>query len=162
MEDLAKEMRELWRQLAEVQKEKETPGKKASSFSSKILKEKTDPSKKLPHMKSYDDSGDPYDHSQSFDRLMDYYDYSDAAKCQTFGMTLKRDVRQWMGTLASGSISSWADLCDGFHAHSRSNRRRWKPTGSLARVRQYSNETLGQYVKRFREAVGQVSDLNDL
>lgn len=89
---LVKELKELRKQLVEVQQVKDTSGKKASLFSSDILKEKADPSKKLPHMESYDGSGDPYDHSQAFDRLMDYYDFTDAAKCQTF-VTLCKDVR---------------------------------------------------------------------
>lgn len=96
---LVKELKELRRQLAEVQQVKDTPGKKVSPFSSDILKEKADTTKKLSHMESYDGSGDPYDHSQAFDQLMDYYDFIDAAKCHTFVTTLRKDVRQWMGTL---------------------------------------------------------------
>lgn len=154
VEFLVKELKELRKQLAEVQQVKDTPGRKASPFSSDILKKKVDPTKKLPYMESYDGSGDPYDHSQAFERLMDYYDFTDAAKCHTFVTTLRKDARQWMGTLPANSVSSWSGLCDKFHARFGSNRRRGKPTGSLAQVRQFSNESLGQYVKLFRETVG--------
>lgn len=82
-------------------------------------------------------------------------------KC-LFVTTLRKDARQWMGTLPSDLIYSWADLSGKFHARFGSNKRRGKPTGSLAQVRQFSNESLGQYVKRFREAVGQITELNDL
>lgn len=43
-------------------------------------------------MESYDGSGDPYERNQAYNRLMSYYNYSDAAKCQMFMTTLKKDA----------------------------------------------------------------------
>lgn len=133
-EELARRLAELEQKLASSNSVEGTSVNSSSPFSPEIDRERADPNKKAPHMESYDGSGDPYEHSQAYDRLMCYYDYSDAAKCQIFITTLKKEARQWMTSLAPNSISSWKELYDKFHIRFGSNKRRGKPTGSLVQI----------------------------
>lgn len=147
-------------ELAVIGQAKESPIHTKSPFTPEIDRARADPSKKMPLMESYDGSGDPYDHTDGYNRLMNYYGHSDAAKCHMFAITLKKGAREWMMTLAANSIGSWTDLREKFHAWFGRNKRRGKVTTSLMQVKQKSDESLSQYVKRFREAVGIVAELN--
>lgn len=108
----------------------------------------------------YDGSGDPYVYTYSYERLMRFYGHNATGKCHLFIFTLKKIAREWMVTLPSHSTGSWEELKEQFHTRFGSNRKRGKRMTSLIQVRQKSNESFRQYIKRFREAVAEITTLN--
>lgn len=64
-----------------------------SPFTPAIYEVQADPTRKMPPLKTYDGTGDPYDHTHTYECLMLYYGHFDAARCQMFVTTLKQGAR---------------------------------------------------------------------
>lgn len=82
---------------------------------------------------------------------MTLHGFSTEVACRAFPLTLKRSVKVWFGSLASGSIDSFAELARLFLTQFMAGRRRRHPKTFLLTIKQGENESLKAYLTRFNE-----------
>ncbi|CAL8091137.1 unnamed protein product [Prunus armeniaca] len=78
------------------------------------------------------------------------YKAEDALMCKVFAMTLQGAAQDWFHTLPSGSISSFKELAYVFTKEYSSYRSIKKNPDHLFNMHKKSNESLRDYIKRFK------------
>jgi hypothetical protein len=92
---------------------------------------------------------------------MQLHNISDEIMCRAFPTTLKGSARQWFSSLASASISTFAELSKSFVSHFIGGRRHQKPATHLLSIKQDKKESLRSYLTCFNEEVLQVEEPDD-
>ncbi|XP_052180473.1 uncharacterized protein LOC127793785 [Diospyros lotus] len=106
---------------------------------------------RIPSIKLYDGSTDPYDHVELFSSHMLVQLGSDAMWCRAFSATLGGHARTWYSCLPHRSINSWEELKTYFLAHYAHLKRHWKSSMALVNIKQNQGESLRDFVARFNE-----------
>lgn len=114
---------------------------------------------KVPNIEQFDGSADPADFVHVFDGRMAFYGHSDVARCQYFPTCLKGPTLMWYNNLPARFIDSWSVLKYKFKSRFSSNKKGRRMTASLINIRQRSNESLREYLNRFRAETIQIPDL---
>ncbi|GKV37338.1 hypothetical protein SLEP1_g45378 [Rubroshorea leprosula] len=65
---------------------------------------------KIPHLETYDGSGDPNEHLHTYQAIMRIQNANDAMMCKVFPATLKSTARRWYHKLPRHSIDSYSQL----------------------------------------------------
>ena len=112
-------------------------------------------------MQQYNEDSDPYDHLDAFNVQMDLLTTSSLAKCRAFPTTFSSTPRTWFRSLLPHSIGCWEECQQRFLNQYRVLRRQLTPPCHLATVFQRSNESLKDYIARFRCEVSNVEDPSD-
>ncbi|XP_008245278.1 PREDICTED: uncharacterized protein LOC103343396 [Prunus mume] len=86
---------------------------------------------------------------------------NDALMCKVFAMTLRGAVQDWFHTLPSGSISSFKELAYVFTKEYTSYRTIKKNTDHLYNLRKKSDESLRDYIKRFKAEKANIVGCDD-
>ncbi|XP_074373594.1 uncharacterized protein LOC141713934 [Apium graveolens] len=136
-------------------------GAAATPFTKKL--ESTPKESGLRHFNfdSFDGLADPEEHLNYFEQISNIYDYSDLTRCRFFASTLKGGAHKWFNRIPSRSIDSWKDFREMFLKRLRANRMNELQMCHLETIQQRSKESLLEFIKRFQEAVNQLSNLEE-
>ncbi|XP_063949247.1 uncharacterized protein LOC135152650 [Daucus carota subsp. sativus] len=113
------------------------------------------------NFESFNGLGDPEEHLHYFEQIALIYYYNDLTKCRFFASTFKGGAQRWFSRIPSRSIGSWKDFREAFLRRFRANRTHELHMCHLETVRQYDNEALSDYMKRFQEAINKISNLDE-
>ena len=125
-------------------------------FTAEILKEVLPLNVRQPNLESYEGLIDPDDHLACFLNTLQLHNFSDAILCKLFLSILKGVARTWFSQLPCGSVSSFADLSARLKHHFMTNRKLERDYRYLFFVKQRSDESLKDFVKRFNRAMLEV------
>ncbi|XP_074378166.1 uncharacterized protein LOC141719689 [Apium graveolens] len=136
-------------------------GDAAMPFTRKLESTPREPGLKHFNFDSFDGLADPEKHLNYFEQISNIYDYNDLTKCHFFASTLKGGVQKWFSRIPSPSIDSWRDFREMFLKRFWVNRMDELQMCHLETIQQRSRETLPEFIKRFQEAVNQLSNLEE-
>ncbi|XP_057719638.1 uncharacterized protein LOC130934065 [Arachis stenosperma] len=110
-------------------------------------------------MTLYNGTTDPDHHLSNFRSRMYLTDASDAVRCKSFPITLKKTVIKWFDNLPPRSISSFDDLAKKFFARFSIQKDKAKHAPSLLGIRQGERETLCNYMEMFNKTCLDIQNL---
>ncbi|XP_074343101.1 uncharacterized protein LOC141680914 [Apium graveolens] len=113
-------------------------------------------------MSEFNGKGDPEDHCEKYELLMVGMDHNDIMLCKMFKTYLKRSASMWYKSLKPRSIGSYEQLKRKFLEYYSHLCRKAKDTEALVHCRQSANEELGDYLARFKEEAGMVTNLDKI
>ena len=113
------------------------------------------PGFKVPHLSTYDGTTDPTSHLSTFNVMMRASNMNSELRCMLFPTTLTGPAKSWFDKFWRHSITSWDQLSADFRKQFRNARTRKPEASSLANIKQRKNETLKEYLARFRLAAAQ-------
>ncbi|CAL9003898.1 unnamed protein product [Prunus brigantina] len=122
----------------------------SSPFTAEI--EQAAPPKRFstPSFTCFKGDSDPESHLKHFKSLMILHKTEDALMCKVFAMTLRGAAQDWFHTLPSESISSFKELAYVFAKEYTSYRTIKKNPDHLFNMHKKSDESLRDYIKRFK------------
>ncbi|XP_019157170.1 PREDICTED: uncharacterized protein LOC109153761 [Ipomoea nil] len=112
-------------------------------------------------MRRYDGTGDPQEHVLTYQAAMMPMGSSDALMCCAFFSTLSGGAQRLFTNLKGGSLGSFQDLATGFITDFLRGRRRKKHFTHLASVKQGEDETLTEFLARWRKEEAEGEDMDD-
>ncbi|GKV18335.1 hypothetical protein SLEP1_g28734 [Rubroshorea leprosula] len=107
---------------------------------------------KIPHLETYDGSGDPDEHLHTYQAIMRIQNANDAMMYKVFPTTLKSTARRWYHKLPRHSIDSYFQLAKLFSNKFTSQRKIKRTATELMQVNQREGESLRDYMQRFNKA----------
>ncbi|GKU96922.1 hypothetical protein SLEP1_g10102 [Rubroshorea leprosula] len=116
---------------------------------------------KIPHLETYDGSGDPDEHLHTYQAIMRIQNANDAMMCKVFPATLKSTARRWYHKLPRHSIDSYSQLAKLFSNKFASQREIKRTATELMHVHQKEGESLRDYMKRFNKATLDIDNIPD-
>ncbi|XP_034208254.1 uncharacterized protein LOC117621818 [Prunus dulcis] len=133
----------------------------SSPFTVKI--EQAAPPKRFstPSFTCFKGDSDPESHLKHFKSLMILYKAEDALMCKVFAMTLRGAAQDWFHTLPSGSINSFKELTYIFTKEYTSYRTIKKNPDHLFNLRKKPEESLRDYIKRFKAEKANIVGCDD-
>ncbi|KAM1807238.1 hypothetical protein ACFX11_030283 [Malus domestica] len=132
-----------------------------SPFTNEI--EQAEPPRKfsMPHFTSFKGDGDPERQLKHYRSEMVLYRNNDALMCKIFATTLQSKAQDWFHTLPSRSIQNFDDLSLVFTKEYSSYRSIKKKSDHLFNVKKNPNESLHDYIKRFKAEKAKIVECND-
>ncbi|GKU95991.1 hypothetical protein SLEP1_g9277 [Rubroshorea leprosula] len=116
---------------------------------------------KIPHLETYDGSGDPDEHLHTYQAIMRIQNANDAMMCKVFPATLKLMARRWYHKLPRHSIDSYSQLAKLFSNKFASQREIKRTATKLMQVNQREGESLRDYMQRFNKATLDIDNVPD-
>ncbi|GKV29468.1 hypothetical protein SLEP1_g38394 [Rubroshorea leprosula] len=116
---------------------------------------------KIPHLETYDGSGDPDEHLHTYQSIMRIQNANDAMMCKVFPATLKSTARRWYHKLPRHSIDSYSQLAKLFSNKFASQREIKRIATELMQVNQREGESLRDYMQRFNKATLDIDNIPD-
>ncbi|XP_021802679.1 uncharacterized protein LOC110746747 [Prunus avium] len=114
-----------------------------------------------PSFTHFKGDSDPESHLKYFKSVMILHKTDDALMCKVFVMTLRGAAQDWFHTLPSGSISSFKELAYVFTKEYTSYRMIKKNPDHLFNLRKKSDESLRDYIKRFKAEKANIVGCDD-
>ncbi|XP_074346946.1 uncharacterized protein LOC141685760 [Apium graveolens] len=111
-------------------------------------------------MSEFSGKGHPEDHSEKYELLMIGMGHNDIMLCKIFKTYLKGSASMWYKSLKPRSIRSYEQLKKKFLKYYSHLCRKEKDTEALVHFRQRTKEELGDYLARFKEEDGMVTNLD--
>lgn len=111
-------------------------------------------------MHEFNGKGNPEDHCKKYESFMTGMGHCDIMLCKVFKTYLKGPASMWYRSLRPRSIGSYEQVKRKFLRHYSHLCRRKKDTETLIHCRQRPNEELGDYLARFKEEAGMVTNLD--
>ncbi|XP_074377253.1 uncharacterized protein LOC141718767 [Apium graveolens] len=111
-------------------------------------------------MSEFNGKGDPEDHREKYELLIIGMGHNDIMLCKMFKTYLKGSTSIWYKSLKPRSIGSYEQLKRKFLKYYSHLCRKAKDTEALVHCRQRANEELGDYLARFKEEAGMVTNLD--
>ncbi|CAL2254935.1 unnamed protein product [Prunus armeniaca] len=115
----------------------------------------------MPSFTHFKGDFDPESHLKHFKSVMILYKADNALMCKVFSMTLRGVAQDWFHTLPSGSISSFKELAYVFTKEYTSYRTIKKNPDHLYNLRKKSDESLRDYIKRFKAEKANIVGCDD-
>ncbi|CAL9024583.1 unnamed protein product, partial [Prunus brigantina] len=121
-----------------------------TTFTAEI--EQAAPPKRIstPSFTPFKGDSNPESHLKHFKSVMILHKADDALMCRVFVITLRGAAQDWFHTLPSGSIGSFSELAYVFTKEYTSYRTIKKNPDHLYNLRKKSDESLRDYIKRFK------------
>ncbi|XP_057542468.1 uncharacterized protein LOC130820930 [Amaranthus tricolor] len=116
---------------------------------------------KIPNMATFDGTSCPEEHLMAYKNLMLLYTTNSSLWCKFFPTTLTGVALTWYTSLPGGSIHNFAQLEGKFLGHFVASRRQEKSNFHLLSITQLEGESISSYLKKFHEAVLEVTDLEE-
>jgi len=88
-------------------------------------------------------------------------DVDDATHCCYFPATLKEVPQSWFNGLTPGSVSCFQDLTDRFVSQCIASRKERQTSIHLSKIKQGTQESLAEFVKRLHQEAVLIPDLED-
>ncbi|GKV37609.1 hypothetical protein SLEP1_g45619 [Rubroshorea leprosula] len=161
-EELMRKNADLERQLRDVQKSidklksprshQQTLDLDSAPLNLSITAEPYQEGFKIPHLETYDGTGDPDEHLHTYQAIMRIQNANDAMMCKVFPATLKSTARRWYHKLPRHSINSFSQLAKLFSNKFASQRDIKRTATELMQVNQKEWESLRDYMQRFNKA----------
>jgi hypothetical protein len=111
---------------------------------------------KVPPLKNFDGTKDPFDYLEAFKTIMQLQAVLEEIMCWAFPMGLRGFARVWFNKLESESIGSFVQLSRTFIDHFIGGQRKGRPPTHLLNVKQMEGESLRAYVHRFNKEAMQI------
>ncbi|XP_074347121.1 uncharacterized protein LOC141685947 [Apium graveolens] len=111
-------------------------------------------------MSEFSGKGDPEDHFEKYELLMIGMGHNDIMFYKMFKTYLKGSASMWYKSLKPRSIGSYEQLKRKFLKYYSYLCQKEKDTKALVHCRQRANEELGDYLTRFKEEAGMVTNLD--
>ncbi|RVW51763.1 hypothetical protein CK203_066846 [Vitis vinifera] len=99
---------------------------------------------------------DPFDHIMHYRQLMTLDIGNDMLLCKVFPASLQGQALSWFHRLPANSIDNFRDLFEVFVGQYLCSARHKQNISTLQNIKMQENETLREFVKRFRQVVLQV------
>ncbi|GLT84990.1 hypothetical protein SLE2022_031930 [Rubroshorea leprosula] len=170
-EELMRKNADLERQLWDVQKSidelksprshQQTLDLDSAPLNLSIIAESYQEGFKIPHLETYDGSGDPDEHLHTYQAIMRIQNANDAMMCKVFPATLKSTARRWYHKLPRHSIDSYSQLAKLFSNKFASQREIKRTATELMQVHQKEGESLRDYMQRFNKATLDIDNVPD-
>ncbi|GKV49002.1 hypothetical protein SLEP1_g55776 [Rubroshorea leprosula] len=170
-EELMRKNADLERQLQDVQKSidelksprshQQTLDLDSAPLNLSITAEPYQEGFKIPHLETYDGSGDPDEHLHTYQAIMRIQNANDAMMCKVFPATLKSTVRRWYHKVPRHSIDSYSQLAKLFSNKFASQREIKRTATELMQVHQKEGESLRDYMQRFNKATLDIDNVPD-
>ncbi|GKV25972.1 hypothetical protein SLEP1_g35342 [Rubroshorea leprosula] len=170
-EELMRKNADLERQLRDVQKSidelksprshQQTLDLDSAPLNLSIRAEPYQEGFKIPHLETYDGSGDPDEHLHAYQAIMRIQNANDAMMCKVFPATLKSTARRWYHKLPRHSIDSYSQLAKLFSNKFASQREIKRTAIELMQVHQKEGESLRDYMQRFNKATLDIDNVPD-
>ncbi|GKV32493.1 hypothetical protein SLEP1_g41093 [Rubroshorea leprosula] len=170
-EELLKKNADLERQLKDVQKSidelkspkshQQTLDLDSAPLNLSITAEPYQEGFKIPHLETYDGSGDPDEHLHTYQAIMRIQNANDAMMCKVFPATLKSTAKRWYHKLPRHSIDSYSQLAKLFSNKIVSPREIKRTATELMQVHQKEGESLRDYMQRFNKATLDIDNVPD-
>ncbi|XP_021815823.1 uncharacterized protein LOC110758310 [Prunus avium] len=109
----------------------------------------------------FNGDSDPESCLKHFKSVMILHKADNALMCKVFVMTLRGAAQDWFHTLPSGSISSFKELAYVFAKEYTSYRTIKKNPDHLFNIRKKSDESLRDYIKRFKAEKANIVGCDD-
>ncbi|XP_024024965.1 uncharacterized protein LOC112092622 [Morus notabilis] len=116
---------------------------------------------KPPPIPLYDGRSDPDDHLEVYTGHKILHGYPEEVMCRTFRNHLSDSARRWFRSLKQNSITSSDDLKNAFLTQFIGVKKYISPKQNLSRVYQGPNESLKDWIARFREQVAATEGISD-
>ncbi|XP_057529908.1 uncharacterized protein LOC130808449 [Amaranthus tricolor] len=113
-------------------------------------------------MAAFDSTSCPEEHLMAYKNLMVLHTTNLSLWCKFFPTTLTGAALTWYTSLPGGSIHNFAQLEGKFLGHFIASRRQEKSNFHLLSITQLEGESISSYLKKFHEAVLEVTDLEEL
>ncbi|XP_021825481.1 uncharacterized protein LOC110766462 [Prunus avium] len=114
-----------------------------------------------PSFTPFKGDSDPESHLKHFKSVMILHKADDALMCKVFVMTLRGAAQDWFHTLPSGSISNFKELAYVFAKEYTSYRTIKNNPNHLFNLRKKSDESLRDYIKRFKAEKANIVGCDD-
>ncbi|XP_057526356.1 uncharacterized protein LOC130805591 [Amaranthus tricolor] len=112
-------------------------------------------------MAAFDGTSCPEEHLMAYKNLMLLYTTDPSLWCKFFPTTFTGVALTWYTSLPGGSIHNFAQLEGKFLGHFVASRRQEKSNFHLLSITQLEGEFISSYLKKFHEAVLEVTDLEE-
>ncbi|XP_061993596.1 uncharacterized protein LOC133711501 [Rosa rugosa] len=133
---------------------------KMGPFTPWIQAEKCTPKVKPFKIEKYNGIRDPYHHLEVFQSLLHGTRYTDAMACHMFEETLTDEALRWFLNLPPNSIDSFQELGDKFLCRFILCGSGYCTTPDLFRLKQWLNERLRDFVRRWKKQATQCCSLD--
>ncbi|GKV40818.1 hypothetical protein SLEP1_g48419 [Rubroshorea leprosula] len=170
-EELLKKNADLERQLKDVQKsidELKSPRSRqqaldldSAPLNLSITAEPYQEGFKIPHLETYDVSGDSDEHLHTYQAIMRIQNATDAMMCKVFPATLKSMARRCYHKLPRHSIASYSELATLFSNKFPSQREIKHTTAELMQVHQKEGKSLRDYMQWFNKSILDIDNVPD-
>ncbi|GKV49755.1 hypothetical protein SLEP1_g56488 [Rubroshorea leprosula] len=170
-EELMRKNADLERQLQDIQKSidelksprshQQTLDLDSAPLNLSITVEPYQEGFKIPHLETYDGTGDPDEHLHTYQAIMRIQNANDAMMCKVFPATLKSTTRRWYHKLPRHSIDSFSQLAKLFSNKFASQREIKRTATELMQVNQKEGESLRDYMQRFNKATLDIDNVPD-
>ncbi|GKU87474.1 hypothetical protein SLEP1_g1867 [Rubroshorea leprosula] len=170
-EELMRKNADLERQLRDVQKSidelksprshQQTLDLDSAPLNLSITAEPYQEGFKIPHLETYDGTGDPDEHLHTYQAIMRIQNANDAMMCKVFPATLKSTARRWYHKLPRHSIDSFSQLAKLFSNKFASQKEIKRTATELMQVNQKEEESLRDYMQRFNKATLDIDNVPD-
>ncbi|XP_074337219.1 uncharacterized protein LOC141674410 [Apium graveolens] len=111
-------------------------------------------------MREFSGKGDPEDHCEKYELLMIGMGHNDIILCRMFKTYMKGSASMWYKSLKPRAIGSYEQLKRKFLKYYSHLCRKAKDTKALVHYIQRANEELWDYLARFKEEAGMVTNLD--
>ncbi|GKV01868.1 hypothetical protein SLEP1_g14382 [Rubroshorea leprosula] len=160
-EELMRKNANLERQLRDVQKSidelksprshQQTLDLDSAPLNLSITTEPYQEGFKIPHLETYDGSGDPDEHLHTYQAIMRIQNANDAMMCKVFPATLKSTARRWYHKLPRHSIDSFSQLAKLFSNKFASQREIKRTATELMQHGRFLDDLLENPLKTWNE-----------
>ncbi|GKV44452.1 hypothetical protein SLEP1_g51635 [Rubroshorea leprosula] len=162
--DLERQLRDVQRSIDELKSPRshqQTLDLDSAPLNLSITGEPYQEGFKIPHLETYDGSGDPDEHLHTYQAIMRIQNANDAMMCKVFPATLKSTARRWYHKLPRHSIDSYSQLAKLFSNKFASQREIKRTATELMQVHQKEGESLRDYMQRFNKATLDIDNIPD-
>ncbi|GKV13815.1 hypothetical protein SLEP1_g24790 [Rubroshorea leprosula] len=170
-EELLRKNADLERQLRDVQKSidelksprshQQTLDLDSARLNLSITAEPYQERFKIPHLETYDGTGDPDEHLHTYQAIMRIQNANDAMMCKVFPATLQSTAKRWYHKLPRHSIDSFSQLAKLFSNKFASQREIKRTATELMQVNQKEGESLRDYMQWFNKATLDIDNVPD-
>ncbi|XP_057535269.1 uncharacterized protein LOC130813452 [Amaranthus tricolor] len=133
----------------------------SSPLAPKILNTLNPAKIKISNMAAFDGTSCPEEHLMAYKYLMMLYTTNPTLWCKFFPISLTGVALTWYTSLPVGSIHTFAQLESKFLGHFVASRRQEKSISHLLSITQLEGESISSYLKKYHEAVLEVTDLEE-
>ncbi|XP_021807300.1 uncharacterized protein LOC110751173 [Prunus avium] len=115
----------------------------------------------IPSITPFKGDSDPESHLRHFKSTMILYKADDALMCKVFAMTLRGAAQDWLHTLLSASIGNFKEFALIFTKEYTSYKTVRKHADHLFNLRKKPDESLRDYLRRFKAEKANIIGCND-
>ncbi|XP_031098232.1 uncharacterized protein LOC116002270 [Ipomoea triloba] len=160
VEKLQKQIEELEGRVEAREHSPEPEVRMTAPFSPSIMDAPLPRDFRLPTIKAYTRTSDLYVHMTRYKAAMEMTGAGDALMCRAFLTTLDGTAQDWFNTIPDGSIQNFAELSKHFLTYFSGHIQHKKPFSHLYGVKQDIDESLRNFLSKWKTKVNNVCDFD--